>query len=95
MAQFIGFEKVAVGDTVITESDFTIPSGTMRVHIQATTAAVAYTMDNSTDPDEDSGMVLVVGHVPLDFNIDDFLRIRLHRNTSTDGAVQVHYFGMG
>lgn len=90
---FLSFEQVSALITVKTVSALTIPGEATRVSLQADTQNVRYTMDDSTDPAQTSGMVLIVGNPPEEFLIADLRRIKFVRGSGSNGNLNLHYSG--
>ncbi len=88
---YLSFERIAVSDTVLTVSDLTVPGNATMVEIQSDTQDVRYTMDDSTDPAQASGMVFGTAHVPKLFVIDDIRRMKFVRGNASNGAINIHY----
>ena len=88
---YIGYEQIAVSDTVLSVSDLTIKKGATLVELQAGTQNVRYTMDLNTDPTAAIGMLLATTMEPKLFLIEDLKRIRFIRATGSDGTLNVHY----
>lgn len=89
---FIGFEQVAVSTSVLTATALTIPAKALGAELQADTADVRYTMDNTTAPTTTSGMILLTTEAPRQFSIDDLKRIKFIRSGGADAKLNIHYF---
>jgi len=90
---FLSFQQVAATSSVKTQSALTIPGGATHAELQACTQNVRYTMDNTTDPTQTSGMVLITTESPKLFLIEDVKRIRFVRGAGSDGNLNIHYVG--
>ncbi len=88
---FLGYEQVTVSDSVLTVDDLTIPTNATHAELQAQTQAVNYTMDGSTDPTQDTGMILAVGDPPKTFPIEEIRAIKFVRGAASDGQLNLHY----
>lgn len=89
---YLSYEQVAATSTVKTQSDLTIPENASHAELQADTSDIRYTMDNSTDPTQATGMVLQPEDQPKQFVIDDIRRIKFVRGSGSDGKLNIHYF---
>ena len=89
---FLSYQQVSVSNAVLTVSSFTVPAKATHVELQADTAGVRYTMDNSTAPTTSSGMVLLITEAPRLFLIQDLSRIKIIRSGAADAKLNVHYF---
>jgi len=90
---YLSYEQITATDTVKTTTSLTIPANATHAMMMADTQNVRYTMDDTTDPTQTSGMVLVVGLPPEQFGVEDLLRIRFCRGAGTNGVLNIHYFG--
>lgn len=88
---FVGYEQVAVSDTVLDVDDLTIPAKTQWAALQADTAGVRYTLDGTTAPTTSSGMVLLTTSDPIDIPIDDLRKIKFIRSGGSDAKLNIHY----
>jgi hypothetical protein len=88
---FISYEQINVNDIVKTVASFTVPGNTHHAEIMAT-ADVRYTMDNSTDPTQNSGMIFRSTDPPKSFEVEDVKRIRVIRGGASNTTLEVHYF---
>lgn len=88
----LGYDQVAVTSVVKTASDLSVPSGATHALLQAETASVRYTMDEST-PSSTRGMLLIHNQPPEQFLIEDLLRIKFTRSGESDCVLNVHYSG--
>lgn len=86
------FQQVAISNVVKTASDLTIPAKATHVDIQADTAPVRYTMDDTTAPTTSSGMIFLITEPPKTFLIEDLKRIKFIRSGAVDGNLNFHYF---
>ena len=94
---FIGYERITVSSTPLSRSSLTVPSGTVRVAVQADTQNVRYVMapedtEPSISPGQSNGMVFVAGLAPEEFNWEDFQHISFVRGAGSDGFLNVHYY---
>lgn len=89
---YLSYERVAATDDVKDADDLTIPNTATHAELQADTQDVRYTMDDSSDPDQSSGMILIVGLEAKAFLIDDVRNIRFHRGAGSNGNLNLHYF---
>jgi len=90
---YIGFENIATTDDVKDVDDLTIPAESTHAELQAVTNHCSYTMDGSSEPDQDVGMKLLTTAEPKLFLIEDIKNIKFHRGAGTDGVLMVHYVG--
>ena len=90
---YVGYEQIAVSDTVLDRSHLTIPSGATHAEIQADTQNVRYTMDNKVTPTQTIGMIFLVTEPPKSFVIDDVRHMHFVRGAGSDGVLNIHYFG--
>ena len=88
---FLGYERVIATGAVKTENDLAIVSNATWVELQADTQNIRYTMDNTTDPAQAHGMILLVTAEPKQFPIEDLKRIQFVRGAGTNGFLNVHY----
>lgn len=88
---FLSFESITVSNTVLTQSDLTIPANATGVVLQAGAHDVRYRMDD-TDPSTSEGMLLRTTDPPQEFLVEDLLRIRFIRDGASDTTLQLHYF---
>ena len=88
---FISFQQVTVSSLVLTVSNLTVPGNATGVELQADTAGVRYTMDNTTAPTTTSGMILLATEPPRFFTIDELRRIKFIRAGAADAKLNVHY----
>ena len=86
------FQRVAISNAVKTVADLTVPAKATHVEIQADTAPVRYTMDDTTAPTTASGMIFLTTEPPKAFEIVDLKRIKFIRSGASDGALNFHYF---
>jgi len=97
---FVGYEQIAVSNTVLTVAALTIPPGAAYAELQAGPAGgVRYTMDNTTNPTQTFGMVLsgsaLLNIITKEFIIEDIRRIRFIRDGAVDTLLNIHYSGGG
>lgn len=90
---YLSYEQIAVSNSVLTNSDLTVPGRATHAELLADTAGIRYTMDDSTDPTTTSGMILKVADEPKSFLIEDIRRIRFIRDGGSDAVLNVHYAG--
>lgn len=91
---YLGYEKVIVEAAVQTADDLDIPGDATHAELQSETEHVRYTMDNETNPNQTTGMLLLTTEHPKQFVIDDIKRIRFCRNADgTNAILHIHYFG--
>lgn len=88
---YLGFEQVAATNAVKTVSDLTIPASVTMAELQASGQDVRYTMDNTTNPTQTSGMVLLTTSEPKLFLVQDIRRIQFIRGAGIDGNLNIHY----
>ena len=89
---YLSFEQVAVSNSVLTETSFTIPAKATHVELQASVAGVAYTMDGSTDPTVSAGMVLLVTEPPKAFLVQDLKNMKFIRFGGSDAKLNDRLF---
>lgn len=87
------FQRVASSAVVKTVAALTVPGGATGVEIQADTKDVRYTMDNTTDPSDSSGMLFLITSEPKQFSIEDLRRIRFIQGSGGAGGLNFHFFG--
>lgn len=92
---FLGYQQFDVLSEVRTYANLTVPSKHLGgVMLQAETGNVRYTMDDTTDPTNSTGMLLIAGNPPEQFLMDDLKRIRFIRSAgSATAKLNIHYFG--
>jgi hypothetical protein len=89
---FLSFEAVAVSNAVKTIADCDPPANATGVLLQAApTAAINYTMDDTTNPTA-AGMVLRTTTKPEEFLIEDFLKIKFIGFAGGSTKLLIHYF---
>ncbi len=88
---YLSYEQVAATNVVKTAAALTIPANATMVELQSDTQDVRYTMDNTTDPTQTSGMILLVSLPENTFLIEDLKRIRFVRGAGTDANLNIHY----
>ena len=94
MAQvYLGYEQITVSNSVLDVDDLTIPDGTVAAELQAETQDVRYTMDDSTDPAQGSGMILIAGGEIKEFLRENLNRIRMIRGAGSNAKLNIHYSG--
>jgi len=91
---FLSYERVRAIATVRTAAHLTIPANATFVELQATEQNVRYTMDNTTNPSQVVGMVLLTTEPPRRFVISDLKRIRFIRGAAADARLNLHYGSM-
>jgi len=89
---YIGYERIIATNVVKDASELTIPAQTTHVEIQAESSNVRYTMDGSTDPTVDSGMLFLSISEPKLFLVEDVKKIRFIRDSMSNAALNFHYF---
>jgi len=89
---FLSYEQVVASNVVKTLADLTVPANATMAVLQADTNDVRYTMDDTTDPTQTSGMVLLTSLPAELFLIEDINRIRFVRGAGTNGNLNIHYF---
>lgn len=91
---YVGYEKIVVKADVQTVSDLTLPTGATHAELQCESEGVRYTMDNTTSPNQTTGMLLIKDQQPKLFLIEDIVRIKFCRNSSgTNATLHIHYVG--
>jgi len=90
---FVGFQQVAATSAVKTVTSLTIPKNAIRAQLQADTQVVRYTLDGTT-PSQTSGMLLLTTSEPKEFLIEDIKNIKFIRGTTSDGNLNIHYYGV-
>lgn len=90
---FLSYEQVAADDTVKAVAALTIPAACTRVLLQADTANIRYTMDDTTAPTTSTGMRLLNGLEATEFEVSDVRRIQFTREGGVSANLNVHYFG--
>jgi len=88
---YVGYEQVAATAAVKTVAALTVPANATHAELQARTAGVSFTMDNTTNPTANTGIVLLITEPPKLFLIEDILRIRFLRQAAVDAALDIHY----
>jgi len=89
---FLLFESVAATLDPKTILDLSPPAKATGVVLQADVGDIRYTMDNSTAPTFESGMILRTTDAPQSFLIEDLKRIKFCRGTTPGALLNVHYF---
>ena len=90
---FIGYQKVLADSTVKTATSLTIPTGSVGVSIMAADNDIRYTMDATTTPTTDDGMILMKGESPITVMVNDLRRIKFTQGIPSNNAyLLLHYF---
>jgi hypothetical protein len=98
---YLSFVQITVSTSVVTVPDNVIPSNATHVDVQADTQDIRYTMDDSTDPTANSGMILHSDHAggvtgiggpPITFLVEDIRRGRFIRDGASDAELLLHFF---
>jgi len=91
---FLSYEQVEADATVKTIADLTIPTGANGAMLQADSSNIRYTMDDSNDPSQTEGMILLTNLLPPEtFLIQDMNRIRFTRGSGSNGQLNIHWWG--
>ena len=88
---YIGFESIAVSDTVLKLSDLTVPPEATGAELHTLTGGVRYTMDNTTDPTVSAGMLILAASSPKYFSIEDINRMKFIRDGAVNNPLNIHY----
>lgn len=96
MSVFIKFEQVAVSNAVKDVDDLTIPANATHVQLQAEPdnngTGIRYTLDGTTVPTVNSGMLLPATSEIIEITIDALRRIKFIRDKTVDETLHLHYF---
>lgn len=85
-------ERIPVAGAVLTQAALAIPAKATGAELQADTASIRYTMDNSTVPAAGGpGMLLNTTDPPKTFLIEDLKRIKFTQGSGAAG-LNIHYF---
>ncbi|KKM08381.1 hypothetical protein LCGC14_1724340 [marine sediment metagenome] len=88
---YLSYEQVAATNVVKTVVALTVPGNATMVELQADTQDVRFTMDDTTDPTQTSGMIMLVSLPKNMYLIEDLQRIRFVRGAGTDANLNLHY----
>lgn len=84
-------EQIAATSSVKDVDALNIPANATHAELQADTQDVRYTMDDTNNPTQTAGMILVTTSEPKLFLIEDVKRIRFVRGAGSDGNLNFHY----
>lgn len=90
---FLSYEEIAATDTIKALAALSVPVTATHAQLQSSTQDVRYTMDDTTNPAQTSGMILKTGLAPETFLIEDLRNIRFVRGSGSNGILNIHYFG--
>ncbi len=87
---YLSFEQVAVTATAKGLAELTVPVDATGAELQASTAAIRYTMDGVITATATVGMLLLTTDAPKYFNIEDVRNISFIRDAGA-AELDVHY----
>lgn len=86
---YLEFAQKTITNAVLAITDN--PTNATLVELQADVQDIRYTMDDSTDPAVDTGMVLLTTQPPKLFTMEDLTRARFFRGAGSDAELLIHY----